>query len=93
MPNIASKCVEKKCVHVSFFFFPHGNDTQGHHVVRMVCRRSGRIEGLEKLPGEAGYPEGSCLSIKGLHHEELNNVFKVTYLYIQLNLIRYIIEL
>ena len=38
-----------------------------------------------------GWKPGS--SYKGLQPEELNNVFKVKYLYIQLNLIKFIIEL
>ena len=36
------------------FLFLHRNGHQDHHVARMVWRRSDKIEGLGKLPAEAG---------------------------------------
>lgn len=70
------------CPHFfNIFLFLQRFDTQGHH---MVCRESSKIEGLVKLLGEVGQPEGSWLFIKELQHE-VTYVFKVTYLYIQLN--------
>lgn len=53
---------EKMC---SWFLFLHRISTWGHHVIRMVYRESSRIQGSEKLLGQAGKPEGSWLFYKG----------------------------